>query len=84
MAKTTRMTIRLSEGERRQIHDVLRLPGFEGPWSGARCPLVTTAQRKASALSTPTAAGFIAFSIKRSAEPQLPTNPPDEAKIWVS
>src|ERR1039458_5233045 len=31
MAKTTRMTIRLSEDERRQIHDVVRRLGFEGP-----------------------------------------------------
>ena len=31
MAKTTRMTIRLSEDERRQIHDAVRVLGFAGP-----------------------------------------------------
>jgi hypothetical protein len=39
MAKTTRMTIRLSEDERRQIHDVVRQLGFEGPSALVRCAI---------------------------------------------
>jgi hypothetical protein len=39
MAKTTRMTIRLSEDERRQIHDVVRRLGFEGPSALVQCAI---------------------------------------------
>jgi hypothetical protein len=39
MAKTTRLSIRLSEDERRQIHDVVRRLGFEGPSALVRCAI---------------------------------------------